>query len=387
MPPKTLFRLGLSFFLFALAVYFSTGHWVDSRIFVPLDYPVSLDASQIRSPPFQINLRETYFASLDLDYSVDDWYQDNRCNYKTILYPQWRLYKLGSDSAHPRELWVSSEQLSQNGFLSNAFLASPGRYQLEWDIPAVAPCLNPRHPRLLVFTDSSGYREAVALIQLFCIFLGGTAFALIALATAGVAHRVFSRAAALRMFPDMVLRSFLPITKHAPLQLIHDLPHWGLFCGAILWVLIFIFMIIQPLPSQGLIVGWRSRDAVVWEKSPWSDTLNVYVRIPSRFFINGQEVERSALRAKLLEELSRRAEWSVYFEADSDTLYMDAVYAVDTIQGCGAKLIWVTPKMREEWRHQEQSVRIGTRDTEHVRSNTGLFRLHRAPIYRRRITS
>ena len=69
---------------FALAVYFSTGHWVDSRIFVPLDYPVSLDASQIRSPPFQINLRETYFASLDLDYSVDDWYQDNRCNYKCL---------------------------------------------------------------------------------------------------------------------------------------------------------------------------------------------------------------------------------------------------------------------------------------------------------------
>jgi hypothetical protein len=38
---------------------------------------------------------------------------------------------------------------------------------------------------------------------------------------------------------------------------------------------------------------------------------------------------------------------------------MDAVYAMDTIQGCGAKLIWVTPKMREEWRRKEQSVRQG----------------------------
>ena len=357
MPPKTLFRSGLSFLFFALAIYFSTGQWLNSRIFAPLDYPVSLDARQLKSPPFQINLRETYFASLDLDYSVDDWDQDNRCNYKTILYPQWRLYKLGSDSAQPRQLWVSSEQLSQNGFLSNAFLASSGRYQLEWDIPTVAPCLKPRHPHLLVFTDSSGYREGVALIQLFCIFLGGTGLALVALSSGRGAHRVFVRAVAPRMFPDMVLRNVLPITKHAPLPLIHDLPHWGLFCGAILWVLIFIFMIIQPLPSQGLIVGWRSRDAVVLEKSPWPDTLEVYVRIPSRFFINGQEVERSALRARLLEELSRRAEWSVYFEADSDTLYMDAVYAMDTIQGCGAKFIWVTPKMREEWQHKEQSVR------------------------------
>jgi biopolymer transport protein ExbD len=347
MSPKTLFRLGLSILFFALAVYFSTGHWLDSRIFVPLDYPVSLGARQLKSPPFQINLNETYFASLGLDDSADDWYQDNRCNYKTILYPQWRLYKLGSDSVHPRELWVSSEQLNQNGFLSNAFSASPGRYQLEWDIPAVAPCLNPRHPRLLVLTDSSGYRDAVALIQLFCIFLGGTGLALVAFATERAAHRVLARAAP-RMFPEMALRSVLPITKHATLPLIHDLPHWGLFWGAILWILMFIFMIIQPLPPQGLIVGWRSRDSVVWEKSPWPDTLQVYVRIPRRFFINGHEVERSALRAKLLEELTRRAEWSVYFEADSDTLYMDAVYAMDTIKGCGAKLIWVTPRMREE---------------------------------------
>src|SRR5882672_1842541 len=101
MLTNTLCRLGLSLLFVALAVYFSTGHWLDSRIFDPLDYPVSLDARQLKSPPFQINLSETYFASLDLDYSVDDWYQDNHCNYKTILYPQWRLYKLGSDSAHP----------------------------------------------------------------------------------------------------------------------------------------------------------------------------------------------------------------------------------------------------------------------------------------------
>jgi hypothetical protein len=42
------------------------------------------------------------------------------------------------------------------------------------------------------------------------------------------------------MFPDMVLRNVLPITKHAPLVPIHGMPHWGLFCGAILWFLMFI---------------------------------------------------------------------------------------------------------------------------------------------------
>ena len=157
------------------------------------------------------------------------------------------------------------------------------------------------------------------------------------------------------MFPDIVLRSVLPITKHAPLVPIHGMPHWGLFCGAILWILMFIFMMIAPLPSHGLFVGLRSHEVVVWDKSPWQETLGVYVRPQGHFFVNGEEVERGSLRTKLLEHLSRRVEGTVYFEADFDTLYMDDIYAIETFQGCGAKLIWITPKMREEWRHKKQS--------------------------------
>ena len=104
----------------------------------------------------------------------------------------------------------------------------------------------------------------------------------------------------------------------------------------------------------------RSREVVAWEKSPWQQTLAVYVRPNGRFFVNDEEVERSNLRAKLLEHLSRRVEWTVYFEGDYDTLYMDDIYAIDTIKACGAKLIWITPKMREEWSHAEKSA-------EHIR--------------------
>src|ERR1700722_353350 len=75
-------------------------------------------------------------------------------------------------SCSPRKLCLSSEQLDRQVFNSNAVVAAPGLYQLEWDTPTVAPCLNPRHPRLSVYTDSSGYSDAVAVIQLFCVFFG-----------------------------------------------------------------------------------------------------------------------------------------------------------------------------------------------------------------------
>jgi biopolymer transport protein ExbD len=353
MPPKLLFRLGLAFLLVAAFTYPLSSHWLNSRIFTPLDSPVSLESRQIKSPPFGINLRETYFVSLHLDYSVDDWYEDGRCNYKNLHVSQWRIYRLGSTPGEPRALWANSEDIPRPYYYyEGAFNAASGRYELEVDLPASASCLNPRHPRLMVYTVDEGYREGVALMQICCIFLGGTGVALALLGTFRALRPRPVTGEAPRIFPDMVMRNVLAVRKHKPLLPIQTLPHWGLFFGTLLWILLFIFMISRPLPSRGLFVGWRERDAVVWEKSPWPDTLEVYVGAGARFFINGIEVERSELCTKLLEQLARRAEWTVYFEADNDTLFMDDAYAIDTIQACGAKIVWVTPKMRQEWQHK-----------------------------------
>jgi biopolymer transport protein ExbD len=128
-------------------------------------------------------------------------------------------------------------------------------------------------------------------------------------------------------------------------------PHWGLFCGAVLWILIFTFMVFGPHPSKGLFVSWK-KPLMIFEKSPWSEAVEVYVGPPARFFINGNPVERNQLRTKLLDQIGRRGEWTVYFEADPDTAFGDDAYALDTILACGATVVWVTPKMREEWQHK-----------------------------------
>jgi biopolymer transport protein ExbD len=355
MPPKTLFRLGLSLLFLALAVYFCSGHWLNTRIFEPLDYPVSLDSSHLQSPPFRINLNETYYASLDLDYTAEDWYQDNRCNYKTILYPKWRVYRLTSNSGQPRELWVSRERDDKQDNYFNGFRASPGQYQIEWDVPAASPCLDQRHPRLLVSTDSQGYRQAVGFAHLFCIFLGGTGLALVVLATTRSVRLSFPPAAAPRMFPDMVLRNFMPLTKHAPLPPIHVLPHWGIFCPAVLLILVSFFMIFAGRDlSYGLPIELRTQYSLAMHKGSPQESLGVYLAVGEKYYVNGQLVSREGLGTKLKEELSRRADWTVYFEADHDTLYMNAIYAMDTIQGLGGKLVWITPRVREELQQKEQ---------------------------------
>jgi hypothetical protein len=123
----------------------------------------------------------------------------------------------------------------------------------------------------------------------------------------------------------------------------------------------FYFHDFRPAAVQGstreLEKSWCRRLG----ESPWSNTIEVYVGTPARFFINGEEVKRSELGPKLTEQLGRRAEWTVYFEADPDTLFMDDAYALDTIQACGARVVWVTPKMREEWQQNPKKGREATR--------------------------
>jgi biopolymer transport protein ExbD len=167
-----------------------------------------------------------------------------------------------------------------------------------------------------------------------------------------------------RIFPDITLRSVLPWHRHRLTPFISQLPNFGLMCGAVLWILVFLFMIFRETSHPyGLPIKLRTYDSVVWTKSPWQETLSVYLAVGERYYINGQAVPREDLSARLRQELGRRAVWTVYFEADFDTLNMDAIYAMDTIQGLGGNLVWITPKVREELQHQGQPRGSHSRET------------------------
>jgi biopolymer transport protein ExbD len=159
----------------------------------------------------------------------------------------------------------------------------------------------------------------------------------------------FFREATLRLFPEVVPRNHFRLLRHRPIPLITQLPNFGLMYGAILWILVFIFMIVTPkVHYYGLPIELRKHDSLVSQKSPWQETLGVYLAVGEKYYVNGQLVSREKLRIRLKQELDRRMVWTVYFEADHDTLNMNAIYAMDTIQGLGAKLVWITPKVREE---------------------------------------
>jgi biopolymer transport protein ExbD len=159
------------------------------------------------------------------------------------------------------------------------------------------------------------------------------------------------------MFPGIKLRNVLAWQRFRPTPVFASLPNFGLVYGAVVWALIMIFMLFPESHFYGLPIDLSRRTPMIGKSSSGEESLGVYLGVGEKFYVNGELVAREALAARLRQELNHRLVWTVYFEADYDTLNMNAIYAMDVIQGLGAKLIWITPRVREELRNGERSDR------------------------------
>jgi biopolymer transport protein ExbD len=347
-------RIGVFLILVGPVLFGCAIRWLAPHPHVVLEMPVSLSPGHISIPTFTVNPDAIYYIDVE---TAKGFRIPPNCEPRYVLSTQ---FILSSDDG--QVVVRGSSPWEDTGLTIADLYGENRRYSFDADVSPGASCLNAGNPRLKVQTHPYPSDLYVALTWLSVVPVG------IGLTLLMRTHisRPCSKIEGPRMFPDMALHNVLPITKLAPLPPIHDPPHWPLFYVAIVSILIFSFVMFGRFPSKGLFVTWKNRDAVVWEKSPWPDTLEVSVRVPSRFFVNGQEVSRSDLHAKLIEQLSRRAEWSVYFEAEPDVAYMEAVYAIETIQACGAKLIWITPKMREDWQQKSKESKPTGRKAEPI---------------------
>jgi biopolymer transport protein ExbD len=340
MPPKTLAKVGLVALTLAILLPWSYANWLKTRAFDPVDKAVTLEAGKIQTENFKINLREVYHVQIEVDYSSDYWVEERTCPFRYWEAADWRVYRLSGRGEGARELWASSTEMQEQGAIPIGFKGRPGKYQLEWSVPTASVCLNTRHPRLHVYTSSSGYEVFGGFLLFVCIFAGGTGLvlALRAMSAWVFGHLIDKRPP--RIFPETELRNVIPRKRHRPVPLIREFPNFGLVWGGVLYILFNIFAVmITPFPSHGLRVDLRERAAVGVEKSPWTETVSVYVDAQREFLVNGQPVRGEELEAKLKKELSRQMVWTVYLEADSNCLFMDVVHAMDTIQGLGAKLV------------------------------------------------
>ena len=354
MPPKILFKIGSGAFLLAAVVYSLSLYWLTTRTFEPVNRPVKLEGSRVQSVAFSVNLREDYSVRINVDYSLDDL-NEGKCSDKLWQETDWKVYRLRGNGPNNKELWASSEEMRKQGLLPDGFHGRPGRYELEWGTPASAVCLNPRHPQLTVWTDRSSYETAFGFVLFACLLFTMAGAGAFLRAIVVRLQGITAGAPASRIFPDMALTNVIPLERHRPMPAMKVMPDFrtAWFCIiSTLAVLFCLFLSSWGFKSQGLAVDFKRESTVITGSNPRAETMAVYVDAKRGFFVNGKPVAREELRSKLERELVRRGVWVVYFEADGNCLYMNAVYAMDTIQGLGAKMIWITPKTREGWKQR-----------------------------------
>jgi biopolymer transport protein ExbD len=210
---------------------------------------------------------------------------------------------------------------------------------LYWAIPIELPIYE---------TYPNEFRSLSPVLFWFCTTLIGAGGLLVSRALLGQFFPRRPPVHGLSMFPGLILRNVLPWRRHRRAPLIAELPSFGIVYGAILWILIFLFMVEPEHHLYGLPIRFETHAAVLWERSPWQETLSVYLTDKEDYYINGRPVVRGALRRTLEQELGRRMVWVVYFDADRGALNGDAIYAMDVIRSLGARLIWLTPSVRKE---------------------------------------
>jgi biopolymer transport protein ExbD len=241
----------------------------------------------------------------------------------------------------------------------NGFGAPSDDYELEMLFPKGTECLKERHPRVVIRThDLEALEEVGDLLSSIFHYFAIVGLAFVPWALAIWIRRRFTREGP-RMFPGTKPGNHLRVLHQRPMRMFAELPNFGLMFGAVLWIVAFIFMVNLPPPSRGLLIGLRADDAIGLAVSPWPETISVYLGIGEKYYVNGQQVAQRDLRARLEEKLGRSAVWTVYFEADGNTLNGNAIYAMDTIRELGAKLVWITPKVRENLRQRQ----VGTHPT------------------------
>jgi biopolymer transport protein ExbD len=353
MSPRLMLKVGFALSAVACLAFWSATHWLNTRTFEPVNLPVTLGTGTVQTVQFEVNLSEIYAIDLQMDASTDDWIP-GKCS-RALPYSDvsWKIYKIRPEAPGGGSIWAESQHLPWNAMLSDQFQGTPGRYELEWEAPLERLCLNARHPRLSVSTSPWAYDINVASIQFACLILVGPGLMLAARGLARGLLNQTGRRRSLRILPELVLTNAVPVHRHRPQTPIAGIPNFGLLCGCILFIVMFIFMTINRMTSRGLLVHFDKRVTPAWQMSPATETLSVYLDDHRRFWVNGKPIAGEELRQELKDELGKRIVWTVFFEAHENTRFSDSEEAMDTIQSLGAKLVWLTPRTREDFRVQE----------------------------------
>jgi biopolymer transport protein ExbD len=342
-------RPGLIVLTIAIAIYAIPIRWIETRRFTPLDTPVSISNGHFRTGEFKINLDSQYFVAFYRPDFANPEYSN--CASEALTNSKWTVFKNGKAIVISAPAAPGEQPWNRIDY----FATGPGTYSIEVEVLPGAECLNVARMQLVVWT----YNDYEDLLD----FLRGT---LVFLCGVGIVLLIRSSAASFQTQPEDRHRVQLQISlspgysrtfgfrKRRPMPRFHRIPNFGLFFFIAMLAPLIAFMILRVsvTVSMGIKTHLTRPTGFSVNIDPHSKPLLVWIDADSNFFLNEKKIARNDLRAALKRELSKRAELTVYFEADGNIFFGDAAFAMNEIKNASGKLVWLTPKTRQDFAAQ-----------------------------------
>jgi biopolymer transport protein ExbD len=335
-PARVLIGLGLA--ILGIASFAAVKRWIDTRIFVPVDIPVSLAAGHIRTGQFKINLKDEYQVRIKTGW--ESYFDPNCPTYMHLPKADWFLYKDGQ-AVKKR---IGSEPSDYLG----SFDGENGTYELDLDIQSDSGCLDPGHPRLLVYTNKADYEDYANPILWaagLSITLGASLVLLGVIARSTESHLSSIR----NSNSESVGQNFQWAQKLPLRRSIVGIPPFGLLAGMVFTMLAIVMMMLtgglKRIP-QGLWIHLLEPGAVPTKPDAWTEPVTVVVKEGGLgqepiLYVNSKAVAWEDLASTLKHELSGRREWKVYVEGDNCIPWADVTSVIDIARGDGATVFLV----------------------------------------------
>jgi len=318
-------------------------HWLKTRIFEPFDRPITLSKGQISTGDFYINLPETYWAEIAVDYTFTYAVTNPPCTVYTsesVMKFRWKLFRNGE---------YLGEDAGGSSYVFGRFDADkPGLYRIDLEMLSDPTCANAGHPRIRIHTWSGEYEDRQLILSWISFFLVLGAFGL----TAHTAifsirdHKLTSESAASVLEPQDV-RLTPPLHRLQPLQRIVGLPAFGTVMPMFLLCMLVIFMINEmdrPIPKGHWAFLTKHPPVPLNSVPPLTIYLGYGKGTQPEISLNDKQVSREQLDTALKQELKTRADWIVYIDANPDLPFADIASIVDSVHRMHAQAVLITSR-------------------------------------------
>jgi biopolymer transport protein ExbD len=348
-------RAGLVALLTAITLYAAPVTWIKTRNFYPLDVPLTLSDSHFHSPEFKISRTAPYFIGF---YDLSDQNPPYTfCYEQTWQDAKWKVFKGGRPVAVNHESRSGLPSAGEfTGQVNDSFDAGPGNYSIDLQLDSPPECLKFTKMRLQVITSQGKYWSHYLALCGICLVLGGIG---IALMIQGTLFSIPARSIAPTGKSPLISQSpgyacNFGTRKRRRAALFHGLPDFGvLYFAAMFPCLIAMLILLQHSGSMGIKTHLVRPNGIHAHADPRSKALLVWLDAHGNYFVNDKQAAHDDFGDALKRELSQPAEWTVYFEADGDASFGDSVFAMSVIRNAAGKVVWLTPKTRQEFAAQD----------------------------------